>query len=99
MYFIIGEVDGYIEESNENKYLIFASTDKNKEVLRKYTERWDKIKSLIEKINNKTGEYRKGFIKIRFNSDNNLPLNKTLKLHNLTVILKFIFEENSKHYP
>ena len=99
MYFIIGEVDGYIEESNENKYLIFASTDKNKEVLRKYTERWDKIKSLIEKINNKTGEYRKGFIKIRFNSDNNLPLNKILKLHNLTVTLKSIFEENSKHYP
>ena len=99
MYFIIGEVDGYNEESNENKYLIFASTDKNKEVLRKYTERWDKIKSLIEKINNKTGEYRKGFIKIRFNSDNKLALNKILKLHNVTVIVKSVFEENSKHYP
>ena len=99
MYFIIGEVDGYIEESNENKYLIFASTDKNKEVLRKYTERSDKIKSLIEKINNKTGEYRKGFIKIRFNSDNKLALNKILKLHNVTVIVKSVFEENSKHYP
>ena len=99
MYFIIGEVDGYIEESNENKYLIFASTDKNKEILRKYTERSDKIKSLIEKINNKTGEYRKGFIKIRFNSDNKLALNKILKLHNVTVIVKSVFEENSKHYP
>ena len=99
MYFIIGEVDGYIEESNENKYLIFASTDKNKEVLRKYTERSDKIKSLIEKINNKTGEYRKGFIKIRFNSDNKLALNKILKLHNVTVIVKSVFEKNSKHYP
>ena len=37
LYFIIGEVDGFIEEKNENKYLIFASTDKNKEVLTKYT--------------------------------------------------------------
>ena len=27
---MIGEVDGYIEESNGNKYLTFASTDKNK---------------------------------------------------------------------
>ena len=26
------------EENNENKYLFFASTDKNKEVLTKYTE-------------------------------------------------------------
>ena len=45
LYFTVGEVDGYIEE----KILIFASTDKNKEVLTKYTELWDKIKDLIEK--------------------------------------------------
>ena len=38
LYFIIGEVDGYIEEKNGNQYFIFASTDKNKEVLTKYTE-------------------------------------------------------------
>ena len=29
MYLIIGEVDGYIEENNRNKYLTFAFTDKN----------------------------------------------------------------------
>ena len=38
LYLIIGEVDGYNEESNENKHLIFASIDKSKEVLAKYTE-------------------------------------------------------------
>ena len=27
---IIGKSDGYIEESDENKYLVFASTDKSK---------------------------------------------------------------------
>ena len=57
LYLIIGEVDGYIEENNENNYLIFASTDKNKEVLEKYTELWNGIKNLIEKINNKPGEF------------------------------------------
>ena len=31
-YLIFKNVDVYIEESNGNKYLIFASTDKNKEV-------------------------------------------------------------------
>ena len=35
LYLIIGEADGYIEKKNGNKYLIFASTDKNKEVLTK----------------------------------------------------------------
>ena len=39
LYLIIGEVDGYIEEENNgNKYLTFASTDKNKKVLEKYTK-------------------------------------------------------------
>ena len=37
LYLIIGEVDGCIEESNGKKYLTFASKDKNKEVLTKYT--------------------------------------------------------------
>ena len=38
LYLIIDKVDGYIEEKNENKYLTLVSTDKNIEVLTKYTE-------------------------------------------------------------
>ena len=41
---------------------------------------------------------KKDFMKIRFESDNNLPLNKTLKLHMLTVIVKSVFEEDGKYY-
>ena len=42
MYFTVGEVDGHIEEKNGNKYLIFNSTDKNKEVNKIYrTLEWD----------------------------------------------------------
>ena len=29
LYFIIAKADGLIEESNGNKYLVFASTNKN----------------------------------------------------------------------
>ena len=59
LYLIINEVDGYFEEINGNKYLTLVSTDKNKEVLTKYTELWDIIKNSIEKIDNKSGEYGK----------------------------------------
>ena len=38
-------------------------------------------------------------MKIQFNSDDNLPLNKILKLHNLTIIVRSIFEEDVKYYP
>ena len=51
LYLIIGKASGYIERKNGNKYLIFASTDKNKTVLIKCTKLWDRIKNLIEKIN------------------------------------------------
>ena len=47
LHFIVDEVDGYIEERNGNKYLVFASTDKRKEALKKYTELWNGIKDLI----------------------------------------------------
>ena len=38
-------------------------------------------------------------MKIKFNSDDNLPLNKMLKLHMLTVIVRSVFEEDDKYYP
>ena len=49
LYLIIDKIDGYIKEKYGNKYLILVSTDKNKEVLIKYTEPWDKTKNLIKK--------------------------------------------------
>ena len=50
LYLIIGEADGYIEEKNGNKYLTFASTDKNKELLEKYTKLEDEMKYLIKTV-------------------------------------------------
>ena len=38
-------------------------------------------------------------MKIRFESDDNLPLNKTLKLHILTGIVRSVSEEDGKCYP
>ena len=72
---IIDEIDGHFEEKNGNMYLFLDSTDKNKEVLIKYAKLWDGIKNSIEKVNNISGEYGKDFMKIKFNSDDNLPLN------------------------
>ena len=37
-------------------------------------------------------------MKIKFNSDDNLPLNKLLKLHNMTKTIKSVFEEDGKPY-
>ena len=95
LYLITGEVDRCIEESNESKYLNLDFTEKNKKVLIKYSKLWDGVKNLIEKINNKSGE---DFTRIKFNSDHNLPLNKILKLHNMTIFIRSAFEEDGKYY-
>ena len=50
----------------------------------------------LKRINNKPDEYEKDFIKIKFNSNDNLPSNKMLKLHNLTSIVIFVFQEDNK---
>ena len=100
LYLIIAEVDGYIEENNGNKYLTFASTDKNKKVLEKYAKLSHEIKYHIQTINaGKSGEYDKDYMKIKFNPNDDLPLNKILKLHMLRIIVKSVFEEDGKYYP
>ena len=65
----------------------------------KYTKLWDGIKNSVEKVNNKLDEYEKDFMKMKFNSDDNFPLNKTLMLHNITIIIRSVFEEDGKYYP
>ena len=40
-----------LKKKNGIKYLNFASTDENREVLKKYKELWNEIKYLIKTIN------------------------------------------------
>ena len=36
---------------------------------------------------------------IKFNSDDNLPLNKILKTENMTIVIRSVFQEDGKYYP
>ena len=45
-----------------------------------------------------SGNYDKKYMKIKFNSDDNLPLEKILKLYNLTIVVRSVFQENRKYY-
>ena len=100
LYLRINHASGYIEEKNGNKYLIFDSVDENKEVLKKYADVWDGIKNKIKAINgDKENDYGKDYMKIKFNSDDDLPLNKPLKFHLMTITIRSVFEEDGKLYP
>ena len=70
---IFNNVDGYTIKNNGIKYLVFDSTDENKKALKKYAELWEESKRQMEAIND--GEpikYRKDFMKIRFEPDDDL---------------------------
>ena len=80
--------------------MVFDSTDEKKEVLERYAELWDGIKNEIETINGgKEGKYDEDFMKIKFDTDDDLPLNKLLKLYMLTIVVRSALEEDSKYYP
>ena len=67
LYFIFNNVEGYIQENNGIKYLVKASTNKNKNALKNYIKLWEETTSQIEVINDdKPIKYKKDFINIRF---------------------------------
>ena len=83
-----------------NKYLVFDSTDENKDLLKKYNDVWDGMKNEIKTINGgKENHCEKDYMKIKFNSNDDLPLNKPLKFHNMTITIRSVFEEDGKLYP
>ena len=96
LYFRITHANGYIEEIRENEYLIFDSTD---ELLKKYNDAFNVIMGKIKEVSNDECNYEKDYMKIKFNSDDNLPLKKPLKFDNMTVTIRSVFEEDGKLYP
>ena len=68
LYLIIDNVSRYIEEKSMNKYLVFDTTDENKELHKKYNDVWNGIKNEIKTINGcKENNYGKDYIKTKFN--------------------------------
>ena len=99
LYLRINHANGYIEEKNGSKYLIFASVDENKEVLKTYADVWDGVKNKIKAINGgQENDSEKDYMKIKINSDDDLPLNKPLKFHVMTIIIRTVFKEDGKLY-
>ena len=74
LYLRIDNASGHIEEINEDKYLVFDVRDEDKELLKRYDDVFNEIMGKIKKIDDDWLEYTKDYAKIKFNSDDNLPL-------------------------
>ena len=78
--------------------MVFDDAHENKILLKKYNDVFNGIISKIRKIDDWL-EYSKDYMKIKFSSDDNLPLNKPLKFYNMTVTIRCVFSEDNKLYP
>ena len=99
LYLRTDDASGYIKDDWTHKYLIFDSTDENKELLKRYDKFFNGLIDKIKKIDDDLLEYTKDYTKIKFNSDDNLPLNKPLKFYQMTITIRCVFSEDNKLYP
>ena len=99
LYLRVDHANGYIEEKGVNKYLVFDSKAENKELLKKYNDVFNGIMGKTKKVSNDECDYEKDYMKIKLNSDDDLPLNKPLKFHNMTITIRPVFEEDGKRDP
>ena len=70
-------------------YLIFSNVNGYfEEKIKKYTEPWSKVRDLIRSITKKADDYDEKYMKITFNSDDELPLNKTIKISGMVTFAR-----------
>ena len=72
----IDNASAFIEEINEDKYLVFDDTYENKKLLKWYEDVFNGVLNKIKKIDDDWFDYSKGYMKVKFSSDDNLSLNK-----------------------
>ena len=88
----------YFEEINGNKYLTLVPTNESKEKIKKYEELGIKIRDSIRSITKNSDEYDEKCMKIKFSSDDEPPLNKTIKIPSMIIVVRAVFHENNKYY-
>ena len=96
---MINKIKGHFEEVDGDKYLIITS--ENGDIMQKYQEAFDGIKEIIKKINDydQPIKYDDNYMKIKFNTDDNIPLNKIIYFNTVTIIIKSITKKDDKYYP
>ena len=94
LYLPINNASGYIEEKMGININFWFYWWKQKSI-KKYADVWDGIKNKIKAINGgEENDYEKDHIKIKLNSDDDLPINKPLKLWGVFLMKMVNFTHN-----
>ena len=96
LYLIFSKVNGYFEEINKGKCLTLVPTNESKVKIKKYEELWCKIRDLSRSVTKSLCGFDEKYMKIKFNSDDELPLNKTMENPSMIVVVRAVFHEKSQ---
>ena len=96
---MINRIDGCVEETNGNKHLKIADTSRTNKVLKKYNQEFNGIKYHVKKISDNRSEYDKEYMKIKFNTDDDILFFTVLYFPTITVTISCVFEKDGKFYP
>ena len=96
LHFLIDRLIGYIEEieGSSDKYLVVASSVRNKNIINVIDMVWASIKDKI-----KPDIKIKNYDKFRFNSDIYLPLNTIIEFRSLVINISCVIEKDTEYYP
>ena len=91
----------YVECNDESKYLNLVFCTEYEDVKHlKYIEIWKEIKTSINKLtHSKFNDFNKDYKVIKFDSDDVLSLDKTIKIKSLAVVIKSVLESDGGYYP
>ena len=78
--------------------ITLVPTNESNDITKKYEELWSKIRDLIKLIIKNSDHYDEKYKKIKFDSDDDLPLNKTIEIPGMIIVVRAVFHENNKFY-
>ena len=98
LYLVFNDLDAMFEESDQNKYLIFSSTEKNRIMLENYLNIFDNIAEQIELMIDDNIQHNKDLLKIKFKANDGLPFNEEINIPICGINVSSIFKQDDEYY-
>ena len=83
--------------TSDNVWYLIISGDAD--ILRKFANIWETLGAKIEENTGGIVQYGKDYMRIKFESNDNLPIDKIVNIGLATIIIRSVFAQNGKFYP
>ena len=96
---MINKIKGHFEEVDGDKYIIISF--ENGDIMQKYQEVFDGMKEIMKRINDYSYsiKYDDNYMKIKFNTNDNIILDKIIYFPTITIIIRSVTQKDGKYYP